>query len=787
MAQTLDTTPPLEAPSPNVETPVTDPHDAAAEPQTRRRFRVRGAHVLVVLVVAYNLWTLRNLIVVTAYPNDLAFHLQMATAANNALAHGHNPLTSWFPNLTLGSPLFVQYQSVSAILVGAVGLVVGVHAAFGWSLYLLLALWPLCIYWTSRLLGWGRWEAAVAAAVAPFLASVTGKGFEDRAFMWVGSGLWSELWAMWTLPLAIGFTWRYLSRRQYLFGAVAALSATIALHYLMGYLAALLVAVLIFLRPSELPRRLARGALVAGCTAFATLWVTLPLLAQGPWTSTNASQVGTPIDDSYGASAVMRWLAKGQLFDYGHRVPVITLLAAVGFAFCVLRFRRDERARVLVAMFTASLLLFFGRPTFGAVFDHLPEQRSLLFPRFVAGVDLAAILLAGVGAVVLVQALAKLTTAWSSDAVSNLVADRHRRLVGGLVAITCVLLVLSPAWLQTRTLAQQSAAFNAAQQQYDVTNVPVLTGLVDYAEAHGGGRIYAGLQGAWGSHFGFGYVPMYNFLESTNADAIGLTYRTLGTMSDPEQNFNDHLLGDYTVLGVHWVIMPVVLRPTVPSTLVKQVGGFRLFRVGAPGLFHVVDTQGTITANSRDLGPATKRFMASRRAGPGPYPTVAYGGRPAAADTLAPGPVPSSPAGRVLSEHVNLGGGHATAVVHASRRSVVLLSAAYNPGWSVTVDGRPATTQMVAPALLGVAVPAGTHAIAFTWHGYGSYPLLVVVAVLTLIGTAVGPALWRRRRGGAEAGAGDEVGVDAGDALSPVSVGAGGPGADAGTLAAPTE
>ena len=107
------------------------------------------------------------------------------------------------------------------------------------------------MFWTGRLLGWGRWESSIAAVISPLLFSITGRGFEDQAFTWLGSGLWSELWAMWSLPLAIGFSWRFISRRQYLFGAVLFSALTIGFHFLMAYLIALVLFVLVFLAPER--------------------------------------------------------------------------------------------------------------------------------------------------------------------------------------------------------------------------------------------------------------------------------------------------------------------------------------------------------------------------------------------------------------------------------------------------------------------------------------------------------------------------------------------------------
>ena len=82
--------------------------------------------------------------------------------------------------------------------------------------------------------------------------------------------------------------------------------------------------------------------------------------------------------------------------------------------------------------------------------------------------------------------------------------------------------------------------------------------------------------------------------------------------------------------------------------------------------------------------------------------------------------------------------------VLANRTAVVLLSSSFDPGWSATVDGESVTPEMIAPALVGVTVAPGVHHVVFQYHGYGSYPLLFVIALLTLAAAAVGPTLWRR-------------------------------------------
>ena len=94
--------------------------------------------LLVAAAVGWNLVSLRALTLRVAYLNDNSLHEQMVRFATAQLRAGHLPLSSWFPFLGEGSPQFLHYQSLPAILTGAAGLLTGPDVAFRWSLYLLL-------------------------------------------------------------------------------------------------------------------------------------------------------------------------------------------------------------------------------------------------------------------------------------------------------------------------------------------------------------------------------------------------------------------------------------------------------------------------------------------------------------------------------------------------------------------------------------------------------------------------------------------------------------------------
>lgn len=712
--------------------------------------RLRGAHVLVILAVAFNLWSLRGERLTVAYPNDSGMHLQMTTSAMHLLRHGISPFDHWYPLLSLGSSFFVQYQSFSAVLTGALALIFGPHASFAWSLYLLLSLWPLCVYWSTRLLSWGRWESALAAALAPLLFTVTGRGFGHQSYIWIGSGLWSQLWAMWTLPLAWAFSWRYVAQRKSLLQAVLLLSLTISFHFLTAYLAGLTLAVWVIIRPGQFVARSARALLLGIGALLSTAWVTVPLFVHSKWLAVNQFQVGTSINDSYGARRVLSWLLTGQIYDW-RRWPLITVFVGVGLLTCLRRWHDDERARAIVGAWLLSLILFFGRPTLGPLLNLLPGNQNLLLQRYIMGVHLAGLVLGALGAVAAAQMCQRAAQRYAPRIIAavrrfDLDTSPWRRTP---LIVILVLIILAPAWTQVSTYDHYSASWITFQRSVASTQGADVNALVSLAESRGGGRIYAGMPSNWGRRFYVGAVPLYVYLEQLNVDAVGFTLRTSGLMTDPEAYFDEFVPGDFATFGIHYMILPVGHRTPVPATPLLTEGPYRLWQVGSStsaALIQVVDTFGVIDATNADLGPRTSPFLRSGLSGRGIYPTVAFAGSVAATPTLSRVTDQHGDAGTVLQQSQDLLTHEtARATVVARRRAVVLLKVAYDPGWHVIVDGRPATTIMLAPALVGVQVSPGRHEVIFTYRGFAHYEPLIALSVLTLCGFAMVPWWWRRR------------------------------------------
>jgi hypothetical protein len=684
------------------------------------------AWLVVAAAVAWNLVSLRAETRAVVYLNDSSMHEQMVRFATAQLRAGHLPLTSWFPFLGEGSPHFLHYQSLPAIVAGAWGLLIGPDAAFRWSLYLLLSLWPISVYLSARGFGARRPAAAASAAMAPFLSSVTGVGYEQHAYLWTGFGVWTQLWASWTLPLAWGYSWRAIREGRGYLKAVLFTALTVALHFETGYLAlsVLLVWPLVAGRP--LVARLRRAALLLGGSLLASAWVIVPLLDQRSWAAVNEPFQGTGLVNGYGAGRVLRWLLSGQLLDHG-RLPVVTVLAAIGLGLAWLAWSSNADGRALLVALAVCLVYAFGRTTLGSLVELIPGNQDLFFRRFMMGVQLAALLLAGRGA------------AWLAAGCLRLPQARVRFWRPGLSAgavLAGAIVVLAPAWLQLGAYDSRDAVAIAAQRRADRSQGAQLDRLLTVIKRDGGGRTYAGMPSNWGQDFTVGEVPVFKYLESRDVDEVGYTLRTASLMTDPEFYLNDRNPSDYRLFAIHYLILPAARRPPVRAQLVMRSGAYALWTLPSAGYVQAGRIVGEIPANRATVGVRSVPLLNARLAQAGDYLRVAWG-QPGDYGHPLPQPSPASPPGTPLAQSAELPQGLLTARVRMRRAGIVVLSASFDPGWTATVDGRRMPTEMVAPALLATTVPAGTHRVSFRFRGWPDYPLLFAVGAAVLVAIAL--------------------------------------------------
>jgi hypothetical protein len=482
--------------------------------------------------------------------------------------------------------------------------------------------------------------------------------------------------------------------------------------------------------------RLRRAAVLLGGSLLAAAWVIVPLVAQRRWAAVNEPLQGTGLVNGYGARDVLHWLVAGQLLDQG-RLPVVTVCAALGLGLAWLAWSCAADGRALLAALAVCLLLAFGRTTFGSLADVIPGGADLFFRRFMMGVQLAALLLAGRGAAGL-----------AAGCVRRLEA-RVPRWPPGLTPVAVLvaaIAVLAPGWLQLGGYDRHDGAAITAQRRADSTEGADLDRLVAVIERDGGGRTYAGMPSNWGQDFTVGAVPVFKYLESRDVDEVGYTLRTASLMTGPEYVFDDRDPSGYRLFGIRYLILPAGDQPPVRARPAMRSGPYRLWTIDGAGYIQAGQIVGEIPADRANLGARSVGLLHSGLAGDGAYLGVRYGAG-GSGDGRLPAPPSRPSAGQVRAQRADLGDGEASATVRMSRPGIVVLSASYDPGWTATVNGRRRPARMVAPALVAVDVPAGTDVVVFRFRGYGGYPELLALSGLALAVVAAAPLCgpWRRR------------------------------------------
>jgi hypothetical protein len=689
-----------------------------------------GPLAIVALAVVFNLFILRAEVRPVAPPNDTSVHVSLVRFAEERISEGKLVFDNWYPRLSTGLPEFHHYQSLAPIIGGAIATQFGAARTVAWSNYLLLCTLPLALYLAVRLFGFDRWVAGLSALFVPLVSSVTLYGYEHGSFQWRGNGIWTALWGMWVLPFALAFSYRAIARGRGYALAALFLALTICFHFLTGYLAILALGVWVLVKPREIVRRLGRAAIVAGGGMLTAAWVVVPLLADSKWSARSEFNVNSFWFDSAGGKKVMWWLVTGQVLDFGHW-PVVTVFAALGVVICVLRSRHDERARALLGFTAVSLLLFCGRDTVGFVVNRLPGGQDLLLHRYIMGVHLGAIVLAGIGA------------AWVAHATYGFLHSHLRRVPP--VAIGAALLVVAlaacaPAWRQRTHYDNLNAQGIDAQQIADASDGRDFTVLVDTAKSLGGGRIYAGQPGHAAV---IGQVPTYEYVLHDNADGIGFTLRTPALPSDSETRFDPNNAAHFDLFDARYIIQPLAQTPTVPATLLQSSGRWGLWSVPTSGYLEVVDTTSAIVADRTNMGSRTAAFLSSSLPAQRLIPLIAFAGARDVAPTAAFGRPPGL-AGVITQQFDRPDDGIFGGTVVANRDAVVMLKATFDPRMQVTVDGKVTKSQMLAPGFIGVAVSPGQHDIEFRYVPFGYYWELFVLAAVTLAALALVPRYGRR-------------------------------------------
>ena len=650
--------------------------------------------------------------------NDDAFHYLMIRSASDAIARGEHPLDPWGPEMDLGAPRFLYYQNLPALFV--VGLdratlgQVGLLDLLNITRYVLMVGLPLTVYWAMRRMGASRVAAAGGAAASSLFSGGGRYGIEYDSFVWRGWGMYTMLWAIHLSFIVMSCLWRLARTGRGAITTILAASALVTSHLLFSEMM-VITGVVIFLLAvdrSMLWTRLRQFLLAGAAIGVATSYLWLAYLLNRPYIGESPYDVPWKLE-SFGASTILGWLATGELFDLG-RLPVFTVATALGAASLLLI--RSRLRFFAVALFLVWLVLYFGRSIWDPVAAYIPSGSMLLFHRFIASLDFAAILLIGMGFEILWRCCTLIPRRWAALAAGAL----------------CLALLVPPV---------------AERQGYYAANARWMDDLsfvyASDAEAHSvistlralpPGRVYAGLRANWGERMRIDQVPWYRVLIHEGFSVVSVPLPSINFNSDLMFHFNDQDPAAYDLFDVRYVVAPTGL--TLPDLLqpLTRNGKYALYRVPTSG----AATYATATVR-RNAATKLDLFLANRTWLLGPEPAARSFIRwdyPAPPPALAALPIAGCQDGTLTNEVLQPD--QIDVVATCASPSTLVIKTTYHPGWRVTVNGQRRPTYMVSPSYIGVDVPAGRHEVRAKYH---SSPLRTGFLLLgggTLVALVVG-------------------------------------------------
>lgn len=273
--------------------------------------------------------------------NDNFYHYSIAKAMNDQIDEGNNFIDFWLPNYNLGFPLFHYYQFLPSLILNIIyrlflrnlSLVFLIHA----SMYLLLSLYPLIIYFSSRKFGFTRMHSLFCAALSLTLSAETlTYGIELGSFVWRGFGLYTQLIGMFLFPLALAYCYDAIINNKNYFKAILLFALTFLSHTLVGVLLVYSLILLVISNffvdsPSQLnesKKRIIRLLIICIAVFALISFFLIPQMLNSNYRF-QSKYFGDQKIFSYGAKIILTKFITGNAFDSG-RLPLLTILIFIG-------------------------------------------------------------------------------------------------------------------------------------------------------------------------------------------------------------------------------------------------------------------------------------------------------------------------------------------------------------------------------------------------------------------------------------------------------------------------
>ncbi len=643
------------------------------------------ALLLLILASAFSAWGFWPELTAGEFQySDVTFHLSLLRELDAVVRAGGSAFDFWFDASPFGYPVFRVYQHLPHLVIYACYRLLGSSVALEMlvPLFTVLAVsaLPFSFYWAARVLGSAPLAAAVTGAFAVLLAEQEGYGLGLENYAWGTNGIITQLWALVFLAPACAYAFRVVTFGKG-WGLCALLSfLAVGSHILAAYVIG--TSVFIGLLGAVLSRTSSVRAVFGRALMLSLLFLAVTA-HQWVFILSDSNFIHRSVFEpewkfsGRGIYWTVSEFFKGGLFDRG-RFPIVTVFVCIGLSFALCARSQAWAMRLVVSSFILWLSLLCGYQAWGFLFESLPLLSSMHMHRFIIGVQLFGVVLAGQGVMI---ALSWFPSVW-------------------LRGVWVVLVLAMPVLQQAGLFQQQHSRIEAANSSFSKDTDT--QALLSYLEERPPGWIYAGMARTWAKDLVVAdYVEVYHPIVIRGLPTMGMLFHSMGKAGDSVFSFDPQREQHYRFFGVNTVVAPA--HWTAPQFLseIAQFGRYKVFSYPA-GVVLSVENSDFVGTTSAEL-----------------YADAAHA-RPIVNLDSKVGTV----------RDVRWSSQDASGSVDAAEPGIIFFRTSFHPNWEAKVDSVPVSTREVEPGFIGVEVDAGQHQVELHYRPSRSKPFLCCFGVL---------------------------------------------------------
>jgi len=605
--------------------------------------------------------------------------------------------------------------------------------------YAFLVLTPMAFFIGAKLMDFSDLASLGTALIAGFISTYGSYGIDASSYLFAGFGLTSQLMAVFMMPLAFGATYRALKKpnRKTILPAVLLNFLAFQSHIGTGTILLISEAFLVisigqnWLDLKTTWRRIKQIMIIFGATLATIAYFLIPMFLADAYRNYSHWE-GLWKFNSFGWQKVVADLFNGQLFDY-QRLPIITSLGLLGL-FGVL-IKRQKWAFLSLG-FVFWLVMFFGRTTWGPLFDFLPGLKDFYLHRFVVGVHFFGIFLAGLAVEFIIHNISKY--------IKN-----YQLLAIGLLFLVLILIkapIVKYAQNNQYLIANANADFAKDMADFD----QILADLAkNNPEAK---RIYAGTPGNWGRTFTVGQTPIYQRLSVEGWPVMTFYAHSWSLSSETEPFFDENRLDHYQLYNVGYLLAPDGYKPPDFAPKIATQGKYRLYQVDSGGYFRLGVPGPSFAASKNQFINLVHLWQTSKWPAAAVYPTLSLTKMPAVQyqmvglnnylvsnsnqiqslweRTIFNNEPPATTTASISEDNRFSQQRFSATVSHQCLDCLLVFSMSYHPDWQVKIDNLKVDKLMVFPGFIGIKLPAGTHQVVFEYRPNNLKIILLVLGAL---------------------------------------------------------